>query len=87
MNQKDILYRAAEAVNQQTHTVPVQPVPMSFKIAQAQMPDGRMSIVLSVSTPVGEAVYFLEADQAKTIGETLQKAASAASSGLMLVTN
>lgn len=87
MNQEAILAAAAKAAQQPQQPPPgiqPQPVPMTFRIGQANMPDGTMGVVMLVSTPVGEAVYFLDSKMAAHVADGLKQAASAAASGLLV---
>lgn len=88
MNQDQILAAAAKAAQQAPQAPPPgiqpQPVPMTFRIGQANMPDGTMGVVMLVSTPVGEAVYFLDSKMAAHVADGLKQAASAAASGLLV---
>lgn len=88
MNQEQILEAAARAAQQQPQQpppgIPAQPVPMSFKIGQTPMPDGNMGVVLMVSTPVGEAVYFLDSKMAGLVADGLKQASQASASGLVV---
>lgn len=90
MNKDSILEQAARMANQAMtghhppQKIPVQPVPMSVGMAQVQLPDGKMGVMLSIATPVGESSYFFDAEQAKKIADALTKAATASSSGLVV---
>lgn len=90
MNQETILKQAAEAAqrmpaNGQTEQrVQPQPVPLSVRLGQTQLPDGQVGIFLAISTFVGESIYFLDAATAKRLGESLVKAGSASASGLVV---
>lgn len=87
MNQESILAAAAKAAQQPQAPPPgiqPQPVPMTFRIGQANMPDGSMGVVMLVSTPVGEAVYFLDSKMAAHVADGLRQSASAAASGLLV---
>lgn len=89
-DKETILRRAAQAAEQsmgqqaQQAQVQPQPVPTGFSIGQGQNPDGSMSVVLVIFSPVGQNVFFLDADTAKVVGDGLQKAASASGAGLVV---
>lgn len=87
MNQEQILEAAARAAQQPQQPppgIPPQPVPMSFKIGQTPMPNGDMGVILLVSTPVGEAVYFLDSKMAGMVADGLKQASQASASGLVV---
>lgn len=54
-----------------------QPVPTSISLKQAPMPDGSMLVLMSVMTPTGVGVYYLDAATARQVGAQLQKLGSA----------
>jgi hypothetical protein len=56
----------------------------SSAVSQAPGPDGRPFVVLSVSTPTGQAIYLLDPDCAITTGQNLRQAGRASKAGLVL---
>lgn len=70
--------------NGQIPTVPIGLVPTIFAVSQAPGPDARPFVVLSVSTPTGQAVYLLDPDCAITTGQNLRHAGKASKAGLVL---
>lgn len=83
----EILRRAAEAASNaqpQPPQVQPQPVPMAVQIGQGQMPDGGLAVVLIFQTPVGQNVFFLDANTAKSVSEGLQRYAQMSGSGLVV---
>lgn len=90
MNQDAILKQAAAVAEQMNgHPQPppgIQPtpVPMTFRIGQGNGPGGQMMVVLMVSTPVGEAVYFLDGKMAEHVANGLNQAAKASQAGLLV---
>lgn len=83
-----MLAAAAKAAQQPQQAPPPgiqpHPVPMTFRIGQATMPDGAMGVVMLISTPLGELVYFLDSKMASHVSDGLKQAASAAASGLLV---
>ena len=69
---------------QEVPTVPIGLVPSIFAVGQTPGPDGRPFVMLSVSTPVGQAVYLLDPDCAITTGQNLRQAGKASKAGLIL---
>lgn len=67
--------------------IPVAPVATQLTVGQALGPDGRPLVVLQVTTPVGLACYFLDADCAVAVGGHLQHAGRVAKAGLILPSN
>lgn len=90
MNKDKILEqaaRAAEQLNQQPQQqvqIQPQPVPTGFSIGQGQNPDGSMSVVLVIFSPVGQNVFFMDADTAKSLAKGMLDAASASGAGLVV---
>lgn len=64
--------------------VPLGPVLTMFAVADVIAPDGKKLVALSVSTPLGTAVYFLDPDCAIQTGQNLRQFGRAAKSGLTL---
>jgi len=87
MNDADILKRAAEVAAQAPATpgraIPYAPVPMSWNVSQGQSSEGPI-IVISVQTPEGDKVFFLQPSIGKQLGEALVRLSSASDSGLIL---
>ena len=59
------------------------PIPTSFAIANAKLPNGAGVVVFQVSTPSGVAFYFLDGEYAKEVGAGLVEAGRVASAGLV----
>jgi hypothetical protein len=64
--------------------MPVGPVPTMVNVAQAMAGDGQQLVMLTVSTPVGSAVYFLDGAAAVQIGNALCHAGKASAANLVL---
>lgn len=90
MDKDTILRQAAKAAEQvngsgpQQSPVQPQPGPVAFQIAQGQMPDGSIAVVLVANTITGQTVLFIDPATARSLAGGLEKAASAAASGLVL---
>ncbi len=69
----------------QPPAIPAQPVPTQILIAQVRSPQGAL-VVLQAVTPVGVAVYFLDADAAIRVGGMLTHFGTAAKAGIILPT-
>lgn len=84
----DLVKQAVEAATQTpvapARPVPFGPVPMSWNVSQAQTNEGQQLVVVSVMTPEGDKVFFLQPPIAKQIGDAILKMSSAADSGLIL---
>jgi hypothetical protein len=63
---------------------PLAPQPVPTQVRVAQVPGPPAMVVLQVITPVGVATYFLDADAAIQIGQTLRQCGKASKSGLVL---
>lgn len=59
----------------QNTQVAIAPVQTEIVIARLTM-EGKALVGIQVTTPLGVAFYFLDPEQAKTVGETLQRVAS-----------
>jgi hypothetical protein len=64
-----------------------QPMPTQFTVGQVRSDQGAMLVVLQVFTPGGQAVYFLDADAAIQVGQSLRLSGKAAKSDLILPGN
>lgn len=88
MNDTDLVKKAVEAATQEpaapARPVPFGPVPMSWNVSQAQTNEGQPLVVVSVMTPEGDKVFFLQPSIAKQIGDAILKMSSASDSGLIL---
>jgi hypothetical protein len=62
----------------------IAPLPTNIQLAQAQQPDGSMTVVVVFTTPQGVNGFHLNAEAAKKIGEGMVKLASGAAAGLVL---
>lgn len=84
----DLVQQAVEAASQApvapARPVPYGPVPMSWNVSQAQTNEGQPLVVISIMTPEGDKIFFLQPSIAKQIGEAVLKMSSAADSGLIL---
>lgn len=84
----DLVQQAVEAATQApvapARPVPFGPVPMSWNVSQAQTNEGQQLVVVSVMTPEGDKVFFLQPSVAKQIGDAILKMSSASDSGLIL---
>lgn len=87
MNDADLVKQAVEAAQQAPQApqrpVPYGPVPMSWNVSQGQSSDGPI-VVISVQTPEGDKVFFLQPAIGKQLGEALVKMSTATDSGLIL---
>lgn len=91
MDKESILRAAAQAAEQQANgptpsPVQPQPGPVAFQIAQGQMPDGSLAVVLVANTIQGQTVLFIDATTARSLSAGLEKAAAASASGLVVPT-
>lgn len=89
MDKDAILRQAAKAAEQASngqHQSPVQPqpAPVAFQIAQGQMPDGSLAVIFVANTVTGQTVLFIDPATARSLAAGLEKAATAAASGLVL---
>lgn len=84
----DLVQQAVEAASQApvapARPVPYGPVPMSWNVSQAQTNEGQPLVVISIMSPEGDKIFFLQPSIAKQIGEAVLKMSSAADSGLIL---
>lgn len=61
----------------QVQVVQPSPVPTTYQIAEvADQNTGKKFTMLTISTPTGRSVYFLDSTLANTVGEALIKAAA-----------
>lgn len=66
------------------NVVQPQPVPTTFNVAQVQTTDGKMLAQLTMHTPTGTHVVFLDSVVAKAVGEALTQIASLSATGLLM---
>lgn len=59
------------------------PVPTEISVGQAVV-QGNPVVVLQVVTPIGVAMYFLNADAAVQVGQQLARAGGAAGAGIVV---
>lgn len=87
-SKEQILERAREMAEQGMNPPPPpiqpQPVPLAVSVGQGQMPDGSLAVVLVIHSPVGQNVFFLDAENAKGVADGLSRAAQASGAGLVV---
>jgi hypothetical protein len=86
MNNSELVEKAVEAAQapaQPQRAIPYGPVPMSWNISQGSSSEGPI-VILSVQTPMGDQVFFVNPAVGKQLGEALIKMSSASESGLVL---
>lgn len=88
MDRDSILKAAAQAAenmnDHQPHQTGIspQPVPTSIQLASVRSVDGRSLVMLTLSTPVGQNVFFFDAESAERIGDGIKETARLARTGL-----
>lgn len=68
----------------QPSIVQPQPVPTTFNVMQVMTNDGKTLAQLTVHTPSGSHVSFLDSEVAKAVGEALIQIAGMSAAGLLL---
>lgn len=69
--------------NPNPNVVQPQPVPTTFNIAQVMTNDGKILAQLTMSSPTGIHVVFLDSVVAKAVGEALTTIGAMSASGLL----
>lgn len=64
-------------------TVQPAPVPTTFTVGQADFGDKKM-VMLAISTPVGQAIYFLDGDSADGVAKALARIGTATKAGILV---
>lgn len=87
LDRDSILRAAAEAAEQMNEQPAVpgvspQPVPTSVQLSTARNPQGNDLVVLVLSTPVGQNVYFFDTEAAEKIADGIKETARFARTGL-----
>lgn len=88
LTQENILKAAAQAAEQMngnphpTASVTPQPVPTAVQLASTRSVNGDKFVIITLTTPVGQNIYFLDPDSAEKIGEGLKETARLARTGL-----
>lgn len=76
---------AAEAPTQQIPAVQPQPVPTSFNVAQViNNTTGDILAQISISTPTGTFVVFLDPASTRAVGQALVKIGDISATGLII---
>lgn len=83
MNEAEPVKMAAETPPPPGRAVPYAPVPMSWSISQGNSSNGPV-VVVSIQTPEGDKVFFIDPEIGKQIGEAIVKFSTASDSGLIL---
>lgn len=86
LNQENILRAAAEAAqhmdrNPQPGIMP-QPVPTAVQLSSIKGGDGRSFVMITLSTPVGQNVFFFDPESAEKIADGLKETTRLARTGL-----
>ena len=86
---KDAILRAAvqAAENMDNHqpqgpAITPQPVPTAVQLASTMDQSGNKFVVLTLTTPVGQNIYFFDHDSAEKIADGLKETARLARTGL-----
>lgn len=88
MNKDSILRAAAEAAEQMngnhqpTPTVSPQPVPTAVQLASTRDGNGNKFVIVTLTTPVGQNIFFFDPESADKIGDGLKETARLARTGL-----
>ena len=88
MDKDSILRAAAEAaenMNGQPHSNPgitPQPVPTAIQLSSTRDTNGNKYVVITLTTPVGQNIYFFDPESADKIGDGLKETARLARTGL-----
>lgn len=88
MDRDSILRAAAQAAEQASgnpHQVPSvspQPVPTSVQLASSRDGSGNKFVVVTLTTPVGQSIYFFDPDSAEKIADGIKETARLARTGL-----
>lgn len=89
MDRDSILRAAAEAAEQQmggnhqpVPAVTPQPVPTAIQLASSRDGNGNKFVVVTITTPVGQNIYFLDPESAERVAEGIKETARLARTGL-----
>jgi hypothetical protein len=69
---------------QQPQTVQPSPVPATWQTSTVPVPGGGQVMVIVIASPTGQAVYFLDPDEALIVANQIRNTARQAKSGLIL---
>lgn len=83
LKQAEELATAAPQEQQQPTPVPFGPVPMTWNLSQVQSSNGSL-VVITVQTPQGNNIFFLDPNLAKQLAEAISKMSTMASTGLII---
>ncbi len=87
LDKDSILRAAAQAAEQMNGHPPApqvspQPVPTAVQLTTTQSPSGDKFVVVMISTPTGQSVYFFDPESADKIADALKETARLSRTGL-----
>lgn len=87
MDRDSILRAAAQAAEQTGNSQPVQgitpqPLPTSVQLASSRDGSGNKFVVVTITTPAGQNLYFFDPDSAEKIADGIKETARLARTGL-----
>lgn len=81
--EKDELAPVIQLKKQESNVVQPGPLPTSVTIGQADFGDRKM-VMLAISTPAGQGIYFLDGNSAEGVAQALLKIGTATKAGLVI---
>lgn len=88
MDKDSILRAAVQAAEQMDGNhrpgpaIQPQPVPTSVQLSSVQGPKGEKLVVIAITTPIGQNVYFVDVESADRIADGLKETARLSRTGL-----
>ncbi len=88
LDRESILRAAATAASNMDNnhapmpSVTPQPVPTAIQMASSMGPSGEKYVILTLTTPVGQNVYFFDPESADKIADALKETARLSRTGL-----
>lgn len=88
MDKDSILRAAVQAAEQMDGNqrpgpaIPPQPVPTAVQLSTVQSPSGEKFVVISITTPVGQSIYFIDPESADKMADGLKETSRLSRTGL-----